>query len=271
MQMVPSVPPSSSTTELRIQRMSSPISSSPTRRDLSAASWRSSTAPSSLCGGDFDAELQERLLRSFLLGGLLRLARPFAELVAVDDRRATKAAVVRRPVDIEHGVVDGLAAPRKRLLQLRLEVDVAGQRVVDPAGEGPHDRLLDRPEAVLEEQRGERCLEQRREDVAVVREAVQLVVWDLGAALLEALTERELPRDDRAARPRDDVRADLREPSLAEVRVALVQFARDRELEDAVPEELEPLVRRRAVGRPGRVRVDLLCPRVGQPFDQLRA
>ena len=54
------------------------------------------------------------------------------------------------------------------------------------------------------------------------------------------------------------MRADLREPALGRVRIALVQRARDRELQDAVAEELEPLVRRRAVGRPGGVRQDVV-------------
>jgi len=56
------------------------------------------------------------------------------------------------------------------------------------------------------------------------------------------------------------VGADLRELALGEVRVALVELAGDGELEDAVAEELEPLVRRRPVGRPRGVREDVLQP-----------
>jgi hypothetical protein len=44
--------------------------------------------------------------------------------------------------------------------------------------------------------------------------------------------------------------------------------SRDRELEDAVAEELEPLVRRGAVVRPGGVREDLLDLVGGQLRDQ---
>jgi len=54
------------------------------------------------------------------------------------------------------------------------------------------------------------------------------------------------------------VGADLRELPFGEVRVALVELARDGELEDAVAEELEPLVGGRSVRRPGRVREDML-------------
>jgi hypothetical protein len=54
------------------------------------------------------------------------------------------------------------------------------------------------------------------------------------------------------------VGADLREPALREVGEALVERARDRELEDAVAEELEPLVRGGAVVGPRRVGEDRL-------------
>ena len=54
------------------------------------------------------------------------------------------------------------------------------------------------------------------------------------------------------------MRPDLRELSFAEVGVSLVELPRNRELEDAVPEKLEPLVGRRAVRRPRRVREDVL-------------
>ena len=50
-----------------------------------------------------------------------------------------------------------------------------------------------------------------------------------------------------------DVRAHLREPPLGEVGVARVKLVRDRELEHAVAEKLEPLVGLRPVQRPRRV------------------
>src|SRR5204862_3561236 len=188
--------------------------------------------------------------RGLLLGRLLRLAGADAELLTVDHRRAPEPPVVRRAFDAEDGVADRLPATRERLLQLRLVVDVARERVVEPARERLDDRLLDRLEAVLEEQRGQRGLEQRREDVAVVRQPLELVLGNVGAALGELPAEIELARDDGAARARDDVRADLREPALAEVRVALVQLARDRELEHAVAEKLQPFVRGGPLTRP---------------------
>ena len=54
------------------------------------------------------------------------------------------------------------------------------------------------------------------------------------------------------------MRPDLRELALAEVGVPLVELARDGELQDAVAEELEPLIGRRAVRRPRCVREDVL-------------
>jgi hypothetical protein len=52
--------------------------------------------------------------------------------------------------------------------------------------------------------------------------------------------------------------ADLRELAFREVRVAVVELSRYRQLEDAVAQELEAFVRRRAIRRPGRVREDIL-------------
>ena len=53
-----------------------------------------------------------------------------------------------------------------------------------------------------------------------------------------------------------------------EVRIPLVQLPRDGELEHAVAQELEALVRRGTVGRPRRVGEDLLQPLGGQVVDQ---
>src|SRR6478609_5422773 len=164
------------------------------------APGRTRPARSSLDRRYLDAELGERLLGSFLLGSLLRLAGPLPQLLAVDYCGTAEAAVVRRPLDLEHGVVHRLSASRQRLLQLRLVVDVTRQRVLDAAGEGLDNRPLDRLESVLQEERGERSLEQRCEDVAVVREPVQLVVRNVGTPLLQPLAECELARHDGAAR-----------------------------------------------------------------------
>ena len=133
---------------------------------------------------------------------------------------------MRRAFDLEHAVVHGLPAPCKRLLQLRLVVDVACQRIVDPPRERLHDRALDLLEAVFEEERGQCGLQQGREDVAVAREALELLRRDVGAALRQVRAEIELARDDCATRPRHDMRADLGQPALGEVGVALVQLPR---------------------------------------------
>jgi hypothetical protein len=213
-------------------------------------------------------DLLERLARSRLLGVLLRPPHADARFLAVDDRRARELALVRRPLDLEHRVRDVPALPRERLLQLRLVVDVMRRRVVDPAREGGDDRSFDRLEPVLEEEGRERRLEQRGEDVLVPDEPVELLVGQRPAPRCEPRREVELAGDRGAALPRDDVRADLREPALGELRVAEIQLAGDRELEDAVAEELEPLVRRGAIGRPGRVGEDVLEPLLRERLDQ---
>ena len=109
---------------------------------------------------------------------------------------------MRRPLDLQHRVADLPTERRELLLQLRLEVDVRRGRIVDPAAERLDDRLLDGLEAVLEEERGERRLEQRREDVPVAGKPAELLLRDDALPLLdEPGAEIELARDDGAARP----------------------------------------------------------------------
>ena len=62
--------------------------------------------------------------------------------------------------------------------------------------------------------------------------------------------------------------ADLREPPLGRVREAVEDGSRDRQLEHAVAEELEPLVGGRPILGPGGVREDLLEPGGWQLGDQ---
>jgi hypothetical protein len=121
---------------------------------------------------------------------------------------------------------------------------------------------------VLEVERGDRRLEHGGEDVPAARDALELVGGDGARVLEELLPERELLRDRGAALPRDDVRADLREPPLRGVAEAVEDGTRDRQLEDAVAEELEALVGQGAVVRPRRVGEDLLETGVRQLRDQ---
>ena len=62
--------------------------------------------------------------------------------------------------------------------------------------------------------------------------------------------------------------ANLREPPLRRILEAVEDCARDGELEDAVPQELEPLVGLGAVLGPGRVRENLLEPVLRKLGDQ---
>jgi hypothetical protein len=215
-------------------------------------------------------ELRQRLARGVLLRRLLRVSRSDARLLALDHGRAGELALVRRALDVEHGVRDGEGAARELLLEFRLVVDVARHGVLDSVGEGGDDRGADRLEPVLDIERAERCLDERGDDVPVPRELVQLLGRDTCAVLDEFRAQVEAAPDDGAALTRDDVRADLREPALLVVGELLVELLRDREPEDAVAEELEPLVRSRAILGPGRVREDADGPLRRERVDERR-
>jgi hypothetical protein len=216
----------------------------------------------------YDSQLVQRLHRGLLLGRLLRRASADAELHARDVRGAHEPAVVRRPLDLEDRVVHLLPRARERLLELSLVVHVARARVLDLLGERGHDRGLDPLEPVLEVERRDRCLEHGGEDVPAPRDALELVGGNGDRILEQLLSERELLRDQSAALPRDDVRPDLGEPSFRGIGEAVEDRTRDRQLEDAVAEELEALVGEGAVVRPRRVREDLLEAGVRQLRNQ---
>jgi hypothetical protein len=116
---------------------------------------------------------------------------------------------------------------------------------------------------VLEVERRQDGLHQRREDV---RRATE-VVGDL-AVRLEPPVEPDLGRDRRARPSRDDMGPDLRELPLGELRVPVVESARDDEPEDAVTQELESLVRLDTVVGLRGVAEDLLEPPARQRVDQ---
>ena len=121
--------------------------------------------------------------------------RPYPERLAVDQGGADEPALVRRPFDREHLVLDDAAGPRERLLQLGLRVDVPRACELDPLCERLDDRLLDLLEAVLEVHRRDRRLEQRGENVAAERDAVQLRPGDVLRPLDEHAAEVEVARD----------------------------------------------------------------------------
>jgi hypothetical protein len=196
----------------------------------------------------------QRLAGSSLLRGFLRRARPDPRFPVVDRRGAREAPVVWRPFHLDDGIGDRLAAPSKLLLQLRLVVDMPFNGVVDAVGERTHDRLANPLEAMLEVERPETPLDQRREHVAVRRQPSDLRALALRGVFGELLAELQPPRDDRAALTRDDVGPDLGQTAFLVVREAFVELPRDRQPEDAVPEEFEPFVGLRAVFGPRSMR-----------------
>jgi len=214
---------------------------------------------------------RERLARRLLLGVLLGPPLTSPELFIVDDRRARKAAFVRRPLDGDLGVRHLEPAAGEELLQVRLVVDTRRERMLDLPRERRDDGVLDRREAVLKEQRAERGLDDGGQHIAVPREALELVLRGRGGCALDETPPKiEVPSHLGASGTRDDVGTDLCELPLAEVRVAGVERMRDRELEDAVTEELEPLVGGATLARPRRVCEDGLRQLRRERVDQLR-
>ena len=123
-----------------------------------------------------------------------------AELLAVDDGRTRETAIVRRPLGLEDVVAHRPALAGERLLELGLVVDEGGQRVRDPAREGGDHRRLDLLEAVREEERTERGLEESGEDVAVPRQPLQPRPRGRPSPVSQkAVAEPELAGDDGAA------------------------------------------------------------------------
>jgi hypothetical protein len=177
---------------------------------------------------------------------------------------------MRRSLDLDNGVRDGETATGELLLELRLEVDVALDRVLDPLGERLDDRRLDPLEPELDVESAEARLDESGDDVGVLGEGLDLGRVVSPRELSKPLAEPELPADDRAALARDDVGTDLRQLSLRVLGKALVELLGDREPEDAVPEKLQPLVGLGAVFRPRGVRERVAQPLVGQRVDQLR-
>jgi len=177
---------------------------------------------------------------------------------------------MRRSLDLDNRVGDSETATGELLLELRLEVDVPLDRVLDPFGERLYDRRLDPLEPELEVERAEAGLDESGDDVRVLGECLDLGRVVLPGELREPLPEPELPADDRAALPRDDVGADLRQLPFGVLGEALVELLGDREPEDAVPQELQPLVGLGAVLRPRGVREGVAQPLLRQRVDQLR-
>ena len=177
---------------------------------------------------------------------------------------------MRRALDVEDAVLHLVPGTGERLLQLGLVVDVTGAGELDPRVERVHDGRLRLLESVLEIDGRYRCLEEGGEDVAASRDPRELGLGDVLCLLEQKSAEVELLRDVRATVTRDHVGPDLREPTFGRVGEAVVERLRDRQLEDGVAEELEALVRGRAVRRPRRMGEDVVATLGGKGFDQAR-
>ncbi len=192
-------------------------------------------------------------LRGALLGVLLGAAAARAEPLTLDDGGDGERPLVRGPVGLED-VVRHLAALRGRGPPA---APSCGRRNWSPhtrsaRGKPPRSRLRSGrsrargrglPAPPRATPRGH-CEFLARRSNLVARHACRM--------LEEQLLQAELVGDDRAAPAGDDVRPQAGELPFCEVRVLVVQRARDRELEDAVAQEFEPLVRVAPVGCPRR-------------------
>ena len=162
-----------------------------------------------------------------------------------------------RPLDLYDRIVHLRSRASQRLLELGLVVDVAGARVLDLLGEGANDRGLDAREPVLEVDGRDRRLEHGGQHVATSRDPLELVGRNLSRVGKKALPESQLLGHAGATLPRDDVGTDLGEAPFRSICEAVEHRSSDRKLEHAVAEELEPLVRLRALFGPGCVGEDL--------------
>ena len=208
-----------------------------------SGAWHSRRGCGDLQRLRFDAERAEHLLGGLLLGRLLRRASADAGLLAVDQRRADVAAVVRRPLDLQHDVLDLPTRPGEGLLQLGLVVDVARAGVLD----APSNAATIAGAAVSKPcSRYTAAIAASSKAASTLR--LRAIRCSSGGGTSPACSasrspEPKLARDARAAVPRDDVGPDLGQPPLRGVGEAIEENPRDRQLEDRVPEELEALVR----------------------------
>src|SRR5580765_6621452 len=109
-------------------------------------------------------DLCERLAGGFLLRILLRAPLAAAKLLSIDDGGTREAAVVRRALGRQLRVQHAPAGPGEELLEVGLRIDPGGNGSLDVLGERVDDRRFDRCEAMLEEERSERRLEDGADD-----------------------------------------------------------------------------------------------------------
>src|SRR6185437_16783936 len=82
------------------------------------------------CTAGCSADGDERFARRLLLRVLLRPPDARADDLLADHRSRGERAVVRRAVDAQRRVGDGAPGSRELLLQLRLVIDMRGERVL---------------------------------------------------------------------------------------------------------------------------------------------
>ncbi len=180
---------------------------------------------------------------------------PFAaaELLAVDDRGAREAAVVRRAFDVEISVYDHRRPVRaSSSCRSVFVVDPRGERVLDLSEKRRRSRPRSPRSRAGGRARRAPPRAPRRATFGVARAARARPPSASGACATSRSPSPSSRADHRAGRARDDVRARLRQLSLRKSGMPHVERVRDRELEHAVAEELEPLVRVAAVAPPTR-------------------
>src|SRR5262249_35696674 len=153
---------------------------------------------------------------------------------------------VRGPAGREHRVLRQRDAPRlEQLLEQRLgvlarvlRVEPREQRLVEPPHSVPRG-----DEAPVEEYRTDERFERRGEDRWPPRSAA----LQLALAEAQLLSQREVLRQLVQGLLAHQARAQPRQVPFGQIAEALEQFSRDHAVENAVAEELQPLVVGRAV------------------------
>ena len=159
---------------------------------------------------------------------------------------------MRRAVLALDLVLDDLGTPGEPLLQLRLEVHGVLERLLDLSAEGLHDSRGHAVPAEREVGSADRGLADRGEDAVARDQRVGALAGLAGARSCSRRAGRCRARP-RAGLARDALGAQLGQPARAERLEARVDVGGDREAQDDVPQEREPLVRLAALLGPRRM------------------
>ena len=194
--------------------------------------------------------------------------RAAAELVPTHHRDRRVRTLVRRARGLGNDIRYRPVQTCELLLEHGLVVDVLDEGVVHPSAERLDDRIGHPLEPVLDVAAADRRLDQGRADGLRLDERRRIHRAERQAPRRQVGGQPELVRHECAALPRHHVRPHPGQLALGLVGKAAVQVMGDRQPQDAVAEELQPLVRLRPLCEPRRVREDGLPELSRKAVDQ---